>query len=81
MAETKYPLSYREEAEVKYPFCFYAEYEDGRSRFISGNSEEECICSIVHYEPKRGKCTYYTGVNDDDYVDGEYVGAENFIYE
>lgn len=67
--------------EVKYPFCYYAEFEDGKSRNFSGFSEEDCICSIADFESKHGKCTYYTGVNDDDYVDGEYVGAENFIYE
>lgn len=68
-------------AQIKYPFCYYAEFEDGKSRYISGYSEEECISSIPDYEFRHGKCTYYTGVNDDDYVDGEYVGAENFIYE
>ena len=59
-------------ARVKYPFCYYAEFEDGKSRNFSGFSEEECICSIADFK---------SNVNDDDYVDGEYVGAENFIYE
>ena len=41
--------------EVKYPFCFYAEFEDGKSRNFSGFSEEDCICSIADFESKHGK--------------------------
>lgn len=30
---------------------------------------------------KHGELTWYSGVCDENYVDGEYVGRENFIYD
>lgn len=66
---------------IKYPFYYYAEYADGASLYSKGFSEDECIQNIADQVAEHGECTMYTGVNDDDYVDGEYVGSENFIYE
>ena len=66
---------------IKYPFYYYAEYADGASLYFKGFSEDECIENIAKEAENHGECTLYTGVNDDDYVDGEYVGSENFIYE
>ena len=68
-------------ARIVYPFKYYAEYTDGTARYFYGTSEDNCIGQIADSQAKHGRCVYYTGVNDEDYVDGEYVGAENFIYE
>lgn len=67
--------------ESNWKFKFYAEYEDGSSFYFYGNSEEQCVQEIADSMENFGKCTYYTGVNDEDRVDGEWVGRENFIYE
>lgn len=66
---------------VHYPSKFYAEFNDGERRYYVGFSEEECIENIANDADDHGGIDYYTGVNDEDYVDGEYVGRENFIYE
>lgn len=63
------------------PWKMYAEYTDGAELYFYGNSEEECIQEIADRQEEHGECTMYTGVNDEDYVDGEYVGRDNFIYE
>ena len=49
-------------------------------RVRSAGSEEDCMYLIASDQAKHGECLMYTGVNDEDYVDGEYVGRENFIY-
>lgn len=63
------------------PWKMYAEYEDGEMLYFYGDSEEDCIEEIAAAEERHGKCTMYTGVNDKDYADGEYIGRENFIYD
>lgn len=62
-------------------FKFYAEYSGGTSRYFHGSSEEDCICQIIEAQEIFGDLEYYTGVCDEDYEAGEYVGRENFIYE
>lgn len=60
----------------------YAEYEDGTEWYITGNSEEDCMYEItVTLSLAHGDCTYYTGVCDEDYEAGEYIGRDNFIYD
>jgi len=58
----------------------YAEFADGSGHYYSAGSEEDCMYLIASDQAKHGECLMYTGVNDEDYVDGEYVGRENFIY-
>ena len=67
--------------KIMYPYYYYAEYTDGTSLYFKCFSEDDCICEIANEEKKHGKCTFYTGVCDEDYEAGEYVGVENFIYE
>ena len=45
------------------------------------DDEEDCMMKLIAKQEKHGELTWYSGVNDEDYVDGEYVGRENFIYE
>lgn len=63
------------------PWKMFAEYQDGSELYFFGNSEEDCICEIASQQERHGELRMFTGVNDEDYVDGEYVGRENFIYE
>lgn len=58
---------------ILYPWLMYAEYENGKAVYFGGNSEYDCMDKIAQAEGWNGPCTYYTGVNDEDYVDGEYI--------
>lgn len=58
----------------------YAEFADGAKLYFNGNDETDCICDIADAQKEHGECIFYTGVNDKDRVDGEYIGEENFIY-
>ena len=48
---------------------------------VGSFDEEDCMMKLIAKQEKHGELTWYSGVNDEDYVDGEYVGRENFIYE
>lgn len=56
------------------------EYEDGTELEVYGYDEEDCMESLINKEHKHGKLVWYSGVNDNDYSNGEYIGEENFIY-
>lgn len=64
-----------------YPWKMYGEYEDGSDYTVGGDSEEDCMQKLIDQIEKRGMLIYYTGVCDEDYVNGEYVGRDNFIYD
>lgn len=66
---------------IFYPWKMYAEYEDGSGLYFCGNDEDDCMCKIIEAIEKHGEVTYYTGVNDEDYANGEYIGRDNFIYD
>ena len=63
------------------PWKMYGEYEDGSDYTVGGDSEEECMQKLIDQIEKRGMLIYYTGVCDKDYVNGEYIGRDNFIYD
>lgn len=48
---------------------------------VSGVNEEDCMWKLCHLQEEYGKLVWYSGYCDEDYVDGEYIGRENFIYE
>lgn len=56
-----------------FPWRFWAEYEDGFETYIQGDSEDECIETIAKFKELHGECIYYTGVNDEVYVDGRCI--------
>lgn len=58
----------------------YGEYEDGTCYVVGGDSEEDCMQKLIDQIEKHGMLTYYTGVCDEDYSNGEYIGRGNFIY-
>ena len=67
--------------EILWPWKMEARFDDDFEIEVCGNSDEECIEKIANLQGQHGECVWYSGVCNEDYVDGEYVGAENFIYE
>ena len=60
---------------IIYPWKMYAEYPDGFEAYVVGNNEEDCMNKIADFaELHNGMPTYYTGVTDECYDCGEYVG-------
>ena len=41
----------------------------------------DCMCELIEKQKQHGNLVWYSGVTDEDYVDGEYIGRDNFIYE
>lgn len=58
-----------------YPWRMYGEFADGFGKYVDGFDEEDCMGKLIdiHNEGKHGDLVYYTGVNDDHYVDGERI--------
>lgn len=55
-------------------------YADDEEIIVGGYYEEECMCSLIAKEEKHGKLVWYSGVTDDNYISGEYIGERNEIY-
>lgn len=66
---------------VMYPCIMLGEFEDGYSTEMPGADIGDCLWKLDKLQDKHGELIWYSGLNDEDYVDGEYVGRENFIYE
>ena len=64
-----------------FPWMMVGRYADAEEITVGGFDEEDCMMKLIAKQEKHGELTWYSGVNDEDYVDGEYVGRENFIYE
>lgn len=58
------------------PYKYYARYKDGFSAYFYGSNEEDCMYRIIEFENKHGECIHYTGVTDEVYDNGEYVGEK-----
>lgn len=56
-------------------------FQDNHEAVIAGNDEEDCIVRVAAMQDLHGEVIWYSGYCDEDYVDGEYIGRENFIYE
>jgi hypothetical protein len=56
-------------------------YADDEEIIVGGNDEEDCMCELIEKQKQHGNLVWYSGVTDEDYVDGEYIGRDNFIYE
>jgi hypothetical protein len=57
-------------------FALVARYEDDIDITFYGRDEDDCIWQMAQQRDKYGEVTWYSGVNDDDYVDGEYCPME-----
>lgn len=64
-----------------YPWKMVGRYEDDYEAEIGGNNEEDCMCKLIDLQEKHGNLVWYSGYCDEDYVAGEYIGEENFIYD
>lgn len=57
------------------------EFADGEEIYVGGHDEEDCMNKLFELQESHGELTWYSGVCDEDYVAGEYIGEENFIYD
>lgn len=51
-------------------------YADDEEIYVDGYNEEDCMCKLIDLQKQHGELTWYSGVNDEDYYDGEYIGEE-----
>ena len=66
---------------INYPYMMLFRFADDYETTVGGNDEGDCIWKADKMRETHGDIIYYTGICDEDYADGEYVGRENFIYE
>lgn len=64
---------------VCYPWVMVGEFEDGFRKEQGGNDIGDCLSRLQDLESRHGELTWYGGLYDEDYVDGEYVGEENKV--
>lgn len=67
--------------KIIYLWKMVGRYADDEEIIVGGNDEEDCMCKLIDKQDKHGNLIWYSGVTDEDYVDGEYIGRDNFIYE
>lgn len=66
---------------ICYPWKMCGEYADGYETVVGGFDESDCMGKLIDGTEKHGDLTWYSGYNDEDYTDGEYIGRENYIYD
>jgi hypothetical protein len=64
-----------------YPWKMVGEYADGEQVTVGGSNEEDCMQKLIDRIEQHGELTWYSGVTDEDYQFGKYIGEENFIYD
>lgn len=57
-------------------FAMVARYEDNTEFTFYGRDEDDCVSKMADAQDKHGDVTWYSGLCDDDYVDGEYCPME-----
>ena len=62
------------------PWKMVGRYADDEEIEVGGCNEEDCMCKLIDLQEKHGELVWYPGVCDEDYMDGEYIGRENFVY-
>lgn len=67
--------------KICFPWKMVGRYADDKEIYVGGYDEEDCMMKLIDKQEKHGALTWYSGINDEDYVDGEYIGRENFIYD
>lgn len=63
------------------PFRMCGRFADGFEATVGGNDEGDCICKLDKMTEQHGELVWYSGYIDEDYVDDEYIGRENFKYD
>lgn len=66
---------------ICFPWKMVGKYDDDYEIEVSGFSEEACMAKLINLSEIHGNLVWYSGVCDEDYEGGEYVGRENFIYD
>lgn len=66
---------------IIYPWKMAGRYADDSEVEVGGFDEEDCMYKLIALQEKHGELTWYSGISDEDYVAGEYIGRENFIYD
>lgn len=66
---------------IVYPWKMCGRYADDFEIIVGGADESDCMEKLIGLTEKHGDLVWYTGYTDEDYVAGEYIGRENFIYE
>lgn len=67
--------------KVYTPWKMVGRYEDDEEIVVGGCDEEDCMYKLIKLTEKHGRLVWYSGVCDEDYEAGEYIGRDNFIYE
>ena len=57
--------------KICWPWKMVARYADGEEIEVGGNSEEDCMERLAAFEEAHGEMTWYSGVCDEDYANGE----------
>lgn len=68
-------------SQICWPWKMVARYADEEEIEVGGYDEEDCMTKLIDLEEKHGELTWYSGYNDEDYANGEYIGRDNFIYD
>ena len=72
----------KESLTILTPWKMVATYEKHPEEIeFYDSTEEDCMNKIADAQTKYGKCTWYSGCNDEYYVDGEYVEPTDNLYE
>ena len=66
---------------IIYPWKMCGRYADEYEITVGGFDETDCMCKLCDLQEKHGELEWYSGYSDEDYVFGEYIGADNFIYD
>lgn len=67
--------------KLLYTWRMVGRYADQTEIEVGGMDEEDCMWRLCNLIKEHGNLEWYSGVCDEDYVDGEYIGRENFIYD
>jgi len=65
------------ENRIFYPARYLGEFEDGYSCEVGGNDIGDCLYRLTQLEDKHGQLVWYGGLNDENYIDGEYTSTED----
>lgn len=62
---------------ILYLARYLGEFEDGYSCEVGGNDIGDCLYRLTQLEDKHGQLVWYGGLNDENYIDGEYTSTED----
>lgn len=62
-----------------YPWKMIGRYIDDAEIIVNGYDETDCMERLIDLQNRHGKLTWYSGYSNENYVNGEYIGRENFL--